>query len=92
MRKLLRVHPLRTGKRFEPVDALVVLPEPLQPRGVRLAFMARAASSARLDMDQRAHLRRNIRFCITLCQKIGYTIRKQRAKAPIFLLRGSFEF
>jgi hypothetical protein len=41
--------------------------------------------------DQRAHLCRNIRFCITFCHTKGYTVRKQRTKSRIFLLRGSFE-
>jgi hypothetical protein len=42
-------------------------------------------------LDQRGHLCRNMRFCITFCQPIGYTTRKRRAKSQIVLLRSSFE-
>lgn len=50
VRKLLRLHPLRTGHRFEPVDKLVVFPELLQPPGARLPCVARAPPCARFSM------------------------------------------
>src|SRR5262249_58710607 len=37
-------------------------------------------------MDQRAHLRRNIRLCITLCPTIGCMVMEKRANVTYLIL------